>query len=89
MPPTSSTTTSAGIQTRLKPGMVLRSRADAHTRRYRLATDDDEWTVRTVDGHDAAHWEHSIATTMDRVSVLTARDGEWQAWHPTVTPVAD
>ncbi len=35
----------------------------------------DEWTVVTVDGSRAAHWEHSVALTEGGPWVLTARDG--------------
>ena len=64
-----------GIQARLKPGMVLAVEPMLTRGDIASQTDDDEWTVRTVDGRDAAHWEHSIAITADGVSVLTARDG--------------
>ena len=36
---------------------------------------DDEWTVVTVDGSRAAHWEHTVAVTDDGLWVLTALDG--------------
>jgi len=35
--------------------------------------DDDGWTVRTVDGALAAHFENTIAVTADGPQVLTAR----------------
>ncbi|MBL8929830.1 MAG: type I methionyl aminopeptidase [Kineosporiaceae bacterium] len=35
----------------------------------------DEWTVVTVDGGRAAHWEHSVALHEKGLWVLTARDG--------------
>ncbi len=35
----------------------------------------DDWTVATVDGGNAAHWEHSVALLDDGLWVLTARDG--------------
>ncbi|MGB7979640.1 MAG: type I methionyl aminopeptidase [Candidatus Nanopelagicales bacterium] len=35
----------------------------------------DEWTVATVDGLVAAHWEHSVALTDSGPLVLTALDG--------------
>jgi methionyl aminopeptidase len=35
----------------------------------------DEWTVVTVDGSRAAHWEHTVAVGPDGVWVLTAADG--------------
>ncbi|WP_073480134.1 type I methionyl aminopeptidase [Streptoalloteichus hindustanus] len=37
---------------------------------------DDEWTVVTVDGSRAAHWEHSVAITEDGPWVLTAPENE-------------
>ncbi len=32
---------------------------------------DDGWTVVTVDGSRAAHWEHTVAVTDDGPEVLT------------------
>lgn len=34
----------------------------------------DEWTVVTVDGSRAAHWEHTVAVTEDGPRVLTLAD---------------
>jgi|HubBroStandDraft_1064217.scaffolds.fasta_scaffold23821_2 methionyl aminopeptidase len=42
-------------------------------RRTRLLSDD--WTVVTVDGSLAAHFEHTVAVTSDGPWVLTAADG--------------
>jgi methionyl aminopeptidase len=36
---------------------------------------DDGWTVSTVDGSRAAHWEHTVAILEDGPWVLTAEDG--------------
>lgn len=36
---------------------------------------EDDWTVVTVDGARAAHWEHSVARHEDGIWVLTAEDG--------------
>jgi methionyl aminopeptidase len=36
---------------------------------------EDEWTVVTVDGSWAAHFEHTVAITEDGPMVLTAEDG--------------
>jgi len=78
-----------GIQARLKPGMVLAVEPMLTRGDIASQTDDDEWTVRTVDGLDAAHWEHSIAITEDGVSILTARDGGVAGLAPYgVTPVS-
>jgi methionyl aminopeptidase len=35
---------------------------------------EDEWTVVTMDGLWAAHWEHTVAVTDDGPWVLTALD---------------
>ena len=32
---------------------------------------DDEWTVVTIDGSRAAHWEHTVAVTDDGPVILT------------------
>ncbi len=32
---------------------------------------DDKWTVTTVDGSRAAHWEHTVAVTVDGPRILT------------------
>lgn len=52
----------------------------------------DQWTVVTVDGLKAAHWEHSVALTERGPWVLTARDGGVQALAALgveVHPLAD
>ncbi|GAC1609679.1 MAG: type I methionyl aminopeptidase [Mycobacteriales bacterium] len=36
---------------------------------------EDGWTVVTLDGRSAAHWEHTVAVTPDGPWVLTAMDG--------------
>ena len=35
----------------------------------------DDWTVKTVDGTDGSHWEHSVALHSKGIWVLTAEDG--------------
>ncbi|MDR1448668.1 MAG: type I methionyl aminopeptidase [Propionibacteriaceae bacterium] len=41
----------------------------------RTASLEDDWTVVTVDGSWAAHWEHTVALTAKGLWVLTAPDG--------------
>ena len=51
-------------------------RADDHPwLRARLGDARDDWTVVTVDGSWAAHFEHTVALTDDGPWVLTAHDG--------------
>ncbi len=40
-----------------------------------VRTLDDDWTVVTVDGLRACHWEHTVALTTEGPWVLTALDG--------------
>ncbi len=51
---------------------------------------DDQWTVVSVDGSRAAHWEHTVAVTDDGLWVLTAPDGGAAGLAPfgvTVAPL--
>jgi methionyl aminopeptidase len=57
----------SGMALAIEPMVTLGSRA---TREL-----DDGWTVVTVDGSWAAHWEHTVAILDDGPWVLTAEDG--------------
>ena len=49
---------------------------------------DDGWTVSTVDGLSACHWEHTVAVHKDGIWVTTAVDGGAADLAPWgVTPV--
>jgi methionyl aminopeptidase len=56
-----------GMALAIEPMVTLGSRA---TREL-----EDRWTVVTVDGSWAAHWEHTVAILDDGPWVLTAEDG--------------
>jgi methionyl aminopeptidase len=56
-----------GMALAIEPMITLGSRATEEL--------DDGWTVRTVDGSWAAHWEHTVAILDDGPWVLTAEDG--------------
>ncbi|MDR2373923.1 MAG: type I methionyl aminopeptidase [Bifidobacteriaceae bacterium] len=60
---------------RVRPGMVLAIEPMVVERKIATSTDTDGWTVRTVDGGRAAHWEHTVARTEGGVWVLTEPDG--------------
>jgi methionyl aminopeptidase len=49
---------------------------------------DDEWTVVTLDGARAAHWEHTVAVHEAGIWVLTAPDGGAAALAPLGVEVA-
>ena len=60
---------------RLTPGMALAIEPMVTAGSRVTEVLDDEWTVRTVDGSWAAHWEHTVAILDDGPWVLTAEDG--------------
>ena len=60
---------------RLVPGMALAIEPMITLGRRHTAVLDDEWTVVTLDGSVAAHWEHTVAVLEDGPWVLTAEDG--------------
>ncbi|WP_295651470.1 type I methionyl aminopeptidase [uncultured Dietzia sp.] len=53
----------------IEPMLVLGGETDTRTL-------SDDWTVVTVDGAPAAHWEHTIAVTADGPRILTPRPRE-------------
>jgi methionyl aminopeptidase len=72
----------------VKPGLVVAIEPMVTAGTIDSSTDADEWTVRTLDGSDAAHWEHSVAVHTGGVWVLTAADGGAAGLAPLgVTPV--
>jgi methionyl aminopeptidase len=58
----------------LKPGLVLAVEPMAMLGGHETRVLPDGWTVVTVDGSIAAHFEHTIAVTADGGEVLTVRD---------------
>lgn len=56
----------------LRPGMALAIEPMATLGDPEVALADDDWTVATVDGGWAAHWEHTVAVTEEGPWVLTA-----------------
>lgn len=60
---------------RLRPGLCV-AIEPMLTRGSRMTQVlEDDWTVVTVDGSRAAHWEHTVAIGADGIWVLTAHDG--------------
>ncbi len=59
---------------RLSPGLVLAVEPMIMMGQRHVATLDDGWTVATVDGSLAAHFEHTFAVTAAGPLVLTAPD---------------
>lgn len=64
----------AGRGAQLVPGVVLAVEPMITLGAPSNTTLDDGWTVVTMDGSLAAHWEHTVAVTATGPWVLTARD---------------
>ncbi|GLZ75794.1 methionine aminopeptidase [Actinorhabdospora filicis] len=63
----------AGRGMKLKPGLVIAIEPMFNLGGRDTSTlDSDGWTIRTVDGTRAAHFEHTIAVTADGPRILTA-----------------
>ena len=60
---------------RVKPGLAVAIEPMVTLGGIDTVVRDDGWTVATVDGSAAAHWEHSVAVHDDGIWVLTAADG--------------
>lgn len=58
---------------RLKPGMVICVEPMLTFGKRDIYVLEDEWTVVTQDGSDAAHYEHTILVTEDGYEILTPR----------------
>jgi methionyl aminopeptidase len=59
----------------LEPGIVLAVEPMVTLGDGDVTELEDGWTVVTLDGRAAAHWEHTVAVTPDGPWVLTALDG--------------
>lgn len=59
----------------VKPGLVVAIEPMLVAGAIDTFVRDDDWTVTTSDGADAAHWEHSVAVHAGGIWVLTAPDG--------------
>jgi methionyl aminopeptidase len=59
----------------LEPGIVLAVEPMVTLGSADVTELEDGWTVVTLDGAQAAHWEHTVAVTPDGPWVLTALDG--------------
>lgn len=64
-----------GSRLRLSVGHVLAIEPMCTLGSPDVAELDDEWTVVTLDGSPASHWEHTVAITETGPWVLTAFDG--------------
>lgn len=58
---------------KLKPGMVFAIEPWLMRTTSEIYTDEDGWTLRSIDGSRAAHVEHTVVVTKNGPLVLTAR----------------
>lgn len=65
---------------RLEPGLCLAIEPMFTVGSHEVRVRDDGWTVETVDGSLAAHWEHTIAITADGPRILTQGAGVVEAF---------
>jgi methionyl aminopeptidase len=75
----------------VKPGLAVAIEPMVVAGSPDTVVQDDDWTVTTVDGGMASHWEHSVAVHADGIWVLTARDGGAAGLAPlgvVPTPIA-
>jgi len=59
----------------VKPGLVVAIEPMVVMHSPETYVADDEWTVATVDGGAASHWEHTVAVHENGIWVMTAEDG--------------
>ena len=55
----------------LREGMVICIEPMITNRSHKVYVEKDNWTIRTVDGQPAAHYEHQIAITKNGTEVLS------------------
>ena len=61
---------------KLRPGMTLAIEPMVNAGTFEVEWLDDDWTVVTVDGSLAAHYENTIAITEEGYEILTLSDKE-------------
>jgi len=75
----------------VKPGLVVAIEPMVVMHSPETYVAEDEWTVATVDGGAASHWEHTVAVHENGIWVMTAEDGGAAGLAPfgvQPTPVA-
>ena len=56
---------------RIRKGMVFAIEPMINMGTYKIKTAKDGWTVLTLDGKPACHWEHTVAITDSGLEILT------------------
>ena len=58
---------------KLKEGMVICIEPMLNLGTADIYMEDDDWTIKTMDGKPAAHYEHTVLVTKDGYEILTPR----------------
>lgn len=56
---------------RIRKGMVFAIEPMINLGTWKVKTLEDDWTVKTLDGKCACHWEHTVAITENGLEILT------------------
>jgi len=62
-----------GTGEKLKPGMVVAIEPMLNNGSKHVTLDDDDYTIRTIDGKKSAHFEHTILITDGEPEILTKK----------------
>lgn len=73
---------------KVAPGLVIAVEPMVTLGTYETFELEDGWTVKTEDGSDAAHFEHTVAVTPGGLWVLTAEDGGASVLGERYSPLA-
>ena len=60
---------------KIKNGMVIAIEPMVNIGTYEVTTDDDNWTIRSIDGSLSAHFEHTLAVTSGGPVLCTLPQG--------------
>lgn len=60
-----------GVGPKLKKGMTLAIEPMVNIGDWKVIVSDDQWTIKTADGTDSAHFEHTILITDKEPEILT------------------
>jgi len=60
-----------GTGKEIKNGMTLAIEPMINMGTYKVTVDDDDWTIRTLDGKPSAHFEHTIAIINGKAEILS------------------
>lgn len=63
-----------GRGVRLRPGMTLAIEPMVNAGTHEVKVLEDGWTVVTADGANSAHFEHTVALTVDGAEIVTTLD---------------